>query len=390
MDASSFADFRASHWRGIGIVVLVLGAFAINSGFIYPALSLLLDHLGYSAADIGGLGSTGAVGFIVGSLLAPLAAQRLGVVRTAVGSVLATAVLIAGFAVVPPLLAWHPMRFLHGLATTLVFTSLEATLVNIAPQRLRGRIVGVYTTLNSAFFATGPWLVAVLDVQTALPFMLVAGLIALLSLPLTALGSAAPSLEHVPWRQLLATVASLPLLLIVILLWGWIDGAILNLWVVFAAGKGADPGLSARLLALLAVGNIVLQIPVGWIADRLPRRLVLSGVTALGVVLSGLLAVLDIGGLPMQVLLLLYGPVGFSTYAIALMALGDLLAGAELIAANAALGLCWGAGALAGSYATGVLIDAMGANGFPLALGGAFLLQWVATLSLPLRRQAAR
>ena len=134
----------------------------------------------------------------------------------------------------------------------------------------------------------------------------------------------------------------------------------------------------------------VLQIPVGWIADRLPRRLVLSGVTALGVVLSGLLAVLDIGGLPMQVLLLLYGPVGFSTYAIALMALGDLLAGAELIAANAALGLCWGAGALAGSYATGVLIDAMGANGFPLALGGAFLLQWVATLSLPLRRQAAR
>ena len=389
--ADNTAKLRSSvPWLAIAGLIFTLGIYALNSGFVFPANTLLMTSLGYSAAAVGAVGSAGAVGYILGSLAAPLLAAAIGLRRTAVGAVLVTALLIVGFAVIPPVLAWYPMRLVHGMATTTLFICGESALIALAPDALRGRIVGFYTAFNSAFFAIGPVLVAELGFKTLLPYALVASIIALLAVPLILQRDIAPALPAVPLRQIARSVAGIPMLLAVIFAWGWIDGETLNLLSVYATQRGASAEHASWLLSLLAVGNVFLQFPIGWLADHLSRRHVLAGLAALGVAGALLLPLVDLSGRLIVVHLVLLGAVGFGTFTVSLIALGDALNGAELVAANAAFGLLWGLGNFAGALGTGWLMDTVGTIAFPLALACGFLVQCVAALVLPLSSKPGR
>lgn len=376
-------------WRAIAVLIAVLSVFALNGGFMFPALTFVLDARGFSATVVGAVGSAGAIGYIVGSAMAPFIAAAFGLRRTAVVALVTTACMIFSFAVVPPVLAWYPMRFVHGIATTILFVCGESALIAIAPRDVRGRILGAYTAINSAFFAAGSGVVGVLGFNGLWPYLLVAVVIGLLAIPMASLGKITPDSPATPWRHLLRSVATIPMLLIVICAWGWIDGATLNLWGVYAIKSGVSPRYAAWLLSLGAIGNIFLQFPIGWLADHLPRRWVLAGLAAAGCASSLCLMALDFSGLPMMVNLLLLGSVGFGTFTVALITLGDVLTGTALVAANAAFGLCWGIGDFAGAGVTGALMDVVGPNAFPLALAVGFLVQCAAVILLPLRSGVA-
>ena len=116
----------------------------------------------------------------------------------------------------------------------------------------------------------------------------------------------------------------------------------------------------------------------------------LAGLAALGVAGALLLPLVDLSGRLIVVHLVLLGAVGFGTFTVSLIALGDALTGAELVAANAAFGLLWGLGNFAGALGTGWLMDTVGTIAFPLALACGFLVQCVAALVLPLSSKPGR
>ena len=376
-------------WYAIALLICVLGPFSLNGGFIYPANAFKLDSLGYTASVVGAVGSAGAIGYVIGSVLAPIVATAFGLRHTAIGAILLTALCILGFGVIPPVLAWYPLRLTHGIATTALFVCGESVLIGMAPAAMRGRILGFYTALNSVFFASGPAIVSMLGFKDVLPYILVAGCISLLALPMAALGQRTPQLPTVPWRQLANSVGSIPLLLTVIAAWGWIDGAMLNLWGVYAVRRGLTASHASDLMALLAFGNVFLQFPIGWLADHMPRRRVLTGLAGIGMLLSLLLPLLDIAGLPLAAVLVAIAAAGFGTFTVSLIALGDVLTGAALVAANGAFGVLWGLGDFTGALGTGALMDWVGPDAFPLALSLGFLVQCVATLILPLKLRSA-
>lgn len=377
-------------WLSIGALIATLGAFALNGGFLYPANAFLLDALGYSTATVGAVGAAGAIGYIVGSLCAPFIAIRLGLRRAAIASILGTAVLIFSFAVVPPVLAWYPLRFLHGITTTVLFVCGETALIAVAPQEQRGRIIGFYTAVNSFFFVLGPGVVGVLGFQALLPYVLVAVTVGLLALPMAALARVTPEMPAVPWRQMVASVSSIPALLGVVAIWGWLDGSMINLFGLYAVRRGVSVSEAAFLFSLGPLGNAILQFPIGWLADHVPRRGLLVGLAVAGGVLAAIMPLMDFHGWLIMPYMIVLAALGFGTFTVALICLGDALTGSALVAANAAFGLCWGIGNFAGSAITGGLMDVVGAIGFPLALTLGFLLQWLAAVVLPLpARQAA-
>lgn len=371
-------------WLSIGALIATLGAFALNGGFLYPANAFKLDALGYSTATVGAVGAAGAFGYIVGSLGAPFIAVRLGLRRAAIASLLSTAVLIFAFAVIPPVLAWYPLRFLHGITTTVLFVCGETALIAVAPEAQRGRIIGFYTAVNSLFFVLGPVAVGALGFQTLFPYVLVAGIVGLLALPMAALARVTPEMPAVPWRQMVTSVSSIPALLGVVAIWGWLDGSMINLFGLYAVRRGVSASEAAFLFSLGPLGNAILQFPIGWLADHVPRRSLLAGLTVAGGVLAALMPLMDFHGLLIVPYLIVLAAVGFGTFTVALICLGDSLNGPALVAANASFGLCWGIGTFAGSAITGGLMELVGASGFPLALTLGFLLQWLAAVVLPL------
>jgi hypothetical protein len=62
---------------------------------------------------------------------------------------------------------------------------------------------------------------------------------------------------------------------------------------------------------------------------------------------------------------------------------GEVLRGPQLIAANAGFGIMWGVGAIGGSALSGLLMDAMGSVGLPIALAVMFGALTITSLFFP-------
>jgi len=123
------------------------------------------------------------------------------------------------------------------------------------------------------------------------------------------------------------------------------------------------------LLSIFTAGHMVLQLPLGWVADHIDRFRLL--ICLMGFTLAGaiLLPVLSDTRWPLWILLFVWGGMVFGLYTIALALLGERFPTGELAAANALFVMVYEAGSLAGPVLAGGAMDAMGRQGMPLTTG---------------------
>ncbi len=143
----------------------------------------------------------------------------------------------------------------------------------------------------------------------------------------------------------------------------------LSLFPIYATREGFNESQAALLLTVMGIGNMVFQIPIGLMSDRMKDRRTLLGLMALAGV-GGTLA------LPLMVdswllvagLLLFWGGLVSGMYTVGLTHLGSRLTGADLVAANAAFIFCYALGTICGPQAVGAAMDIAGTDGFAWAL----------------------
>ncbi len=151
------------------------------------------------------------------------------------------------------------------------------------------------------------------------------------------------------------------------------DAATLSLLPVYGVAVGLDLRTATNALTALIIGNVVLQLPIGWLADEFDKRRLLS---VLALITALLCAVLPsvMGSLAMWPVLLIAGATGYGMYTVGLASLGDRFEGDELVAGNAAFAGMWGSGALAGSVIGGWAMAGFGPHGLPYALAACFVV----------------
>jgi MFS family permease len=171
----------------------------------------------------------------------------------------------------------------------------------------------------------------------------------------------------------LAFLPKAPVLLAAVGMFAVFDAASLSLLPVYGVRIGLDLTTAASILTALIVGNVFLQFPLGWLADILPKRLVMGACAVVTAVLCFLMPV-SMGTAWMWPLLLVTGASGYGIYTVALAELGDRFKGEELVQGAAAFASVWGLGALIGSLLAGWAMSVFGPHGLPLSLGFAFVL----------------
>ena len=144
-----------------------------------------------------------------------------------------------------------------------------------------------------------------------------------------------------------------PVALAATLLNAAVETAGLSFITLYATKMGWTETAGMHLITTLMVGAIVLQLPIGWLADRLPARglvLVLATLAAVGA-----WAAPAMFALPWLAFgaVFVWGGVFVGIYTVMLVAVGNRFKGAELIGIYAAMGLAWGAGALFGPTLAG-------------------------------------
>jgi MFS family permease len=148
---------------------------------------------------------------------------------------------------------------------------------------------------------------------------------------------------------------------------GFIDMAILSLLPVYGLRTGFNEDTSLIMLTVLISGTVVMQLPIGWIADRIGRRgLLLASALAGTLCALALPLVLGIPALLWPVLFL-WGGTTVSLYTLSLALLGERFRAEALPAANAMMVIAYCLGGVAGPPLTGIAMEALGPQAMPLA-----------------------
>jgi len=360
-----------AHRRSLAAIIGCIAVYGCTIGIAGPVLGLTLESRGVDRTTIGALASTPAVAMLMFAPMIPRFVRMLGA-RRFLGYCLASEFLM--FLALPAfdwLPAWFAIRFMMGAAAVGLFVAGEAWINQIAPDHARGRLIGLYNTVLAGGFACGPAIVATVGYLGWAPYLIAAGVIALAATTLALAGDATPRLEGRPTISILAFMRLAPTLALGVAVTAFLDGAVLSLLPVYGVRSGLGDSAAAAMLTALALGNVALQVPIGWLGDRVGRRPVLILCGLGGVVGAALLPWLIELGWIAWAMLFLWGGVTMGIYTSALASVGDRFRGAELITANAALGLLWGAGSVAGPSAAGAAMDWLDPNGLPLALGAA-------------------
>jgi MFS family permease len=372
--------------KGIIASITAIGVFCLTTGLSYPLLALILENRGTSTVLIGLNAAMTPLGIIVSSPFIPMLARRLGAWFLCVASLCLAAVLLVLLGVFRDVMIWFPLRFLLGVANTVIFITSEAWINQLAEPGIRGRTIGFYNTIAAAGFALGPLALAVIGSQGWLPFLVgVAGI--LMALPIVVMArDHLPEFDGDEKASVFSFFSLAPLLLLAVAAAALFDQVVMSLLPIYCLRHGVTEATGSFMLTVLIVGNVLLQIPIGWLADRFSRRYLLSYL-AFGTVAGCILLVWWIeGSLLIWPMLFIWGAVAFGTYTIAMVDLGDRFSGALLLAGNSAFGVMWGIGGIIGPSVSGVAMDLMGPEGLPLTLGVLFAILGIAACAMPLSR----
>jgi MFS family permease len=358
--------------RAVTAIVVMAGVFGLQQGVSYPLLALILEDAGYSRSLIGLNAAMLPLGLIAAApLIGPLA-RRLGAPGVALWS---CAVMIAALAVLAlsrDLALWFLARFVLGLGVNGLYVLSETWLNLLVPKAQRGRWLAIYATSLAAGFALGPMLLLATGTDGVAPF---AATIAITAATAGLVAVAAPRLPPVRFQHGQSMRGFLPLAPLLLLAVGGaaaFDQAVLTFLPIWTLEIGGSTTAAQLAITALALGNVALQWPLGWLADRVSRRaamLACTTATALGALL---LPLVDGGGWALWTLVFLWGGFAYGTYTVALIELGDRFTGGLLLAGNAAFAMMWGVAGLVGPSAVGAAMDLAGPVGLPLVLGVMF------------------
>jgi MFS family permease len=367
-------------------VIIGVTAFAVAQGLTYPLISLVLEHRNVSPSLIGFNAGCFAAGlatatFAVGWLSRLVRGDRL-IVAGLVGCALSLSV----FASFDNFWVWCIARFCLGVCVSLIFMLSEAWLNTACPDRLRGRISGLYGAGMCGGFAAGPLAIPLFGTEQGFAFALLAvyvACVAFLTVILSRRARTQP--EQAVSGALFKFVRSAPILIGMVAAFAFADIAAISAMPVYFVRLGYSEAFAAVSVTVLALPTALAQPVVGWFLDKTSR----SGVA----VCSGCLAGLSFIAIPFlqsqAAILIAFGIMGaasFSLYTCALTILGERYAGDTLVAGSAAFALAYAVGSAAGSTTVGAAMDIYSPAAGPIA-AGSVVLAFTAWFVVSLLRQ---
>jgi MFS family permease len=374
-DQRPVAAEHTIHWPSLIAAISAISAVGIAIGLGLPLLSILLENRGIPATLTGLNTAMAGIAAMIAAPITTRVAHHLGVATTMLWAVMISAISALGFYYIENFWAWFPLRIVFHGAITALFILSEFWINVAAPPRRRGLVLGIYATVLSIGFAAGNVIFSVVGSEGFLPFGVGSAIILVAAIPIFLARGESPELDEKPMGHFLRYLMLVPTASFAVFVFGAVEAGGMALFPIFAKAEGFTEAQSGILLSTMAIGNVVFQIPVGVLSDRLrDRRKLLTAIGSVGLIGSLLLPFVTRDWLVFSVLLLVFGGAIAGLYTVGLSHLGSRFRGAELAGANAAFIFSYAVGTVAGPQAIGTAMDIFGkSNGYAWAISGFFV-----------------
>jgi len=387
-DAAHDAAALSARGRVAAIIATMATVCVVGSaiGFGAPLISALMAAHDFSNGVIGYNATMGGLATVAGALLTPRIALRLGVVRTILLMLLIGGLSFLGFYYFDNIIAWFALRFTLHFSMTVMFILSEFWVNSAAPPQRRAFILSIYSAAMGVGVTVGPIIFSLIGSRGGLPFAIGCGLTACAAIPVLAARAVAPRFRESRHQPFLQHIFKMPSSTLAAFVFGAVQVGAVSLIAPFGMNAGYSESQAGQFLTLLALGNVLLLVPISILSDKSGK----NGLVAWSCAFIGLCGALIVPlivqyRLWLQLDLFILGGVSAGIYTLGLARLGASLRGTDLAAANSAFIFCYGMGILAGPALTGFAMDYYPVRGFADIMGGFFGIYVVFILLLSLK-----
>jgi MFS family permease len=353
----------------IALAIALIALVGVGLSLSLPLLSLEMERMGVSGSGIGASVALAAVASIVTVPYVPGLAARFGLGRIIALALALTMASLMLFPLIYDYRAWFVFRFMLSVGLSTLFVLSEYWIASAAPPAKRGIVMGIYATILAIGFAAGPALLARIGTAGTKPYLAAVALFAAACVPLWFARRWLPPLDRAPQHSLRHYLFAVPLASAA----GFASGAIeiggMSLLPVFGLHRGLAAESAALLVSCVALGNVVSQIPIGLLSDRMSKATLLGIIAAAGLLATlAIPAAAALGPMPLYALLFVWGGIAGGLYTVGLAHLAAKYTGADLAGGNAAFVVLFGLGPLAGPPLVGAAMDLSRSHGFSSAM----------------------
>jgi UMF2 family putative MFS family transporter len=333
-----------------GLLLLTLAIAVLNT-----LVPLWLAHEHLPTWQVGMVSSSFFTGNLLGTLMTGSLIKRFGFNRSYYLASLIFAAGCAGLGLMVGFWSWMAWRFIAGVGCAMIWVVVESAQMCSGTSRNRGRLLAAYMMVYYIGTVLGQLMVSKLptDLMSVLPW--VTGMVLAAILPLLFTRIVNQSSEHQEathiWPMLRLRQARLGVNGCIIS--GIVLGSLYGLMPLYLNHQGvSDSGIGFWMAVMVSAG-IVGQWPIGRLADRFGRLLVLR--VQVFVVIMGCLAMLS--NAAMAPALFILGAAGFTLYPVAMAWACEKVEHHQLVAMNQALLLSYTIGSLLGPTFTAMLMQ---------------------------------
>ena len=359
------------------MLLVIKGSWALLLGMLFLQLGnglqgTLLSVRGeledFSTFEMSVVMSAYFVGFLGASRLVPEFIRRVGHIRVFA----ALASLISAILILYPLLVnpwiWTGGRIIIGFCFCGVYITAESWLNNAATNENRGQLLSSYMVVQMAGIVAAQLLLLVGDPGGFELFVLISVLVSISFAPILLSITPTPAFEATKPMSIKHLFKTSPLGCVGMFFLGGIFSAQFGMAPVFGTTAGFSLSEISIFVAAFYIGAMVFQFPIGWLSDRMDRRILIVVTSAIAFIaaLTSIL-VLDVF-LILVGSALLIGGMSNPLYSLLIAYTNDFLELDDMASASGGLLFLNGLGAISGPLLTGYLMTQTGPEGYFIIL----------------------
>jgi MFS family permease len=343
----------------LGMMLLMVG-----NGLQGTLIGIRGEIEGFSTIELSIVMSAYFVGFLGASQLVPELIRRVGHVRVfaALASFI-SAVLIAYPLLTNPIF-WSLGRVVIGFCYCGVYITAESWLNNSVDNEKRGQALSLYMIVQMVGIVSAQGVLALGNPNDYSLFIIISILVSISFAPILLSISPAPAFERTKLMTLSRLFTSSPLACVGMFLLGGVFSAQFGMSAVFGAQIGLSLSQISLFVASFYIGAMIFQYPIGWVSDKMDRRLLILLISAASA--TGSASAYFAGGYFFALVFaaFLVGGLTNPLYSLLIAHANDFIEYEDMASAAAGLLFVNGVGAVSGPIIIGYAMDAYGSEIF--------------------------
>ncbi len=327
---------------------------------------------------IGLVASSYSLGYLLGCFASPSLVRRVGHIRGFAVFAALQAISTRSF----PMMSeawWVASRLVMGWSAAGLGICIESWISGQADGAKRGRVFGIYQSLNRVERISSQIAVGYVALQSQDVFLYASMAFSVALIPVALTRTRAPESSEVVSVDMRTLWLQAPAAVVGCLYVGLVGGPLTNVAPAYGILSGLDQKATILLTAGIQMGALLLQWPMSLLADRVASRLIMLIAVSIVTVAAALLAILlqlDLAQSRFWLfgLFALIGGCSIPLYTVAVTHAYFRIGRDKAVGLSAQLLFLWGAGSALGPRAATLLMQLLGPRGMLAYLVGLSLI----------------